>query len=105
MGFSLSEENRKFLEIGKATVRPRMSDHPNYREQTPNEHESLIEFTLRYASHLVSPPMDKGESYECECIDVANEIMGLHQKVYNAWTNRRSNRILREIPPFPGLKQ
>ena len=62
-----------------------MADHPNYRAKTPNRGESLIGFVLRSAAHLVSPPMDDDESYECECVDVAEEITGLEGQLTKAW--------------------
>lgn len=63
----------------------RLDSHPNYKQQTPRAGESLVEFTLRWAAHLVSPPKVDGESDENECTDIAQQILEIGSEVSAAW--------------------
>lgn len=90
MGYSISEATGRKNERDAKTAKSMMADHPNYRQPGPLIGESLIGFVLRSAAHLVSPPMDNDESYECECIDVAVEIRMLENKLRKKWVGRNS---------------
>lgn len=70
---------RKFVEVKDLT------SHSNYKHSEPVEGESVIAYTLRCASHLVSPPMEDGEDNEFECVDVARQILALEKKINEQW--------------------
>ena len=88
MGYSVSAETRDREEKGAKAAKSVMAQHPNYRQTSPLMYESVIGFVLRSAAHLVSPPMDNDESYECECVDVAEEIRALEDQLTDAWADR-----------------
>lgn len=89
MGYSVqsSEETarRKKQALAAKAI---LADHPNYREPNPLAGESLIGFVLRSTAHLVSPPMDDDETYECECVDVATEIRAMEDTLTKIWGGR-----------------
>jgi hypothetical protein len=69
----------------KAIVR-RLKSHPNYKDQTPNEGESQIDFTLRVIAHMVSPPMEDEEDTTIECTDLAGAIRAMSDELKETWT-------------------
>lgn len=68
--------------LGKLAV---MKKHPNYQQQVPLPGETLVQFSLRWAAHLISPPQQAEESYDLECIDVAAAIQHLAPEIEAAW--------------------
>lgn len=62
-----------------------MKAHPNYSDPVPLPGESKVVFALRWASHLISPPQEEGESYDLECTDVACAILALEDDIEAAW--------------------
>lgn len=57
--------------------RVNLSSHPNFRppDAPPDVTiRSIVDYTLRYAANLVSPPQLEDEDDEIECIDVAAEL-------------------------------
>lgn len=66
-----------------------LKNHPNYKDTYPYIDEDIISFTLRTASHLVSPKQEKGESYEVECVDIRDAILALKDEIYERFYNKR----------------
>lgn len=62
-----------------------LSQHPKYKEGDPYMFESSIDYALRSAAHLVSPPQLKGESNEIECVAVAKQIVELGPNLQKRW--------------------
>ena len=62
-----------------------LKKHPNYKDLTPIEGESLVAFTLRYAANLVSPPQFEGESYDVECTTIKDGILSLQEEIEKAF--------------------
>lgn len=68
-----------------------LASHVNYKQGEPRPYESKIEFALRSAAHLLSPPMVDDESHEIECVDAAQEIRELAPKLQKIWDERYAN--------------
>jgi hypothetical protein len=79
MGYSPQQEETKKDPLAM------MQKHPNYKKPVPIPGETKTQFILRAASHLVSPPMEEDESYETECIYVAQGIRALEPELEKAW--------------------
>lgn len=62
-----------------------LKDHPNYLLPTPLKGETQIQFTLRCASHLVSPPQEPNESYDVECTVIRDGILALENDIAERW--------------------
>lgn len=62
-----------------------LESHKNYIECKPIKGESLLAYTLRYISNLVSPPQEKEESYNIECVTIKKAILGAHYKIERNW--------------------
>ncbi len=62
-----------------------LESHPNYKETIPTKGDSLLSYTLRYISNLVSPPQAKGETYDIECVVIKRAILGTHYKIQRNW--------------------
>lgn len=77
------KEIRADLQLAKQVKQ--MREHPNYKLPTPLEHESQIEFALRCASNIVTPPQFEGESYEVECTTIRDGIISLVDEVTKKW--------------------
>lgn len=89
MGYSANRECKMPVrELIKSNPLAVMQQHPNYRKPKVKRGESLVEFTLRCAAHLVSPPQDPGEDYSLECVDVAKAIQMLAPEIQRAWELR-----------------
>lgn len=74
-------------DIGKRTGKliDMMKRHPKYTPLVPEPGETMVAFTLRWAAHLVSPPQEPDESYDLECVDIAQAILCLRHDVNEAW--------------------
>ncbi|MGI4736105.1 MAG: hypothetical protein ACRYG7_13090 [Janthinobacterium lividum] len=74
-------------DIGKRTGKliDMMKRHPKYAPLVPEPGETMVAFTLRWAAHLVSPPQEPEESYDLECVDIAQAILCLRHDVNEAW--------------------
>ncbi len=68
-----------------------LKSHPNYKEQIPIDGESQIDFALRVAAHLISPPFEDGESTHIECIDLASAVRALAPELNDIW-NKHQNK-------------
>jgi hypothetical protein len=62
-----------------------LKSHPNFKEQIPIDGESQIDFALRVAAHLISPPFEEGESTHIECIDLAGAVRALAPELKDIW--------------------
>lgn len=62
-----------------------LKKHPNFKEQIPIDGETQIDFALRVAAHLISPPMEEDESTHIECIDLASAVRALAPELNDIW--------------------
>jgi hypothetical protein len=70
----------------------RLKSHPNFKEQVPLEGETQIEFALRSAAHLISPPMEDGESTHIECVDLALAVRALAPELNDIWSKHQKQQ-------------
>lgn len=63
--------------------------HPNYQPPMSRVDESIVDFVLRCAADLVSPPQIEGESDFIECVSVAEEIRALAPAIKRELAERR----------------
>lgn len=86
MGYGLSDiEAMKIRDILS-----HLKSHPNFKEQAPIDGETQIDFALRVAAHLISPPFEEGESTHIECIDLASAVRALAPELNDIW-NKKQN--------------
>jgi hypothetical protein len=94
MGYGGSTESYKLhakkLVYGEAAVK--MMSHPNYAQPDPIQGETLIQYALRCAAHLVSPPQEEGESYDIECVNVAASILSIDRDIEARWNSYQKAR-------------
>ena len=64
---------------------PKLSDHPNFGFTNPQPGETQIEYALRSAAHLLSPPKVDGEDEEIKCDVAAAEMISLNGILQNRW--------------------
>lgn len=62
-----------------------LESNPNYVEEMPRKGDSLLSYTLRYISNLISPPQAVGETYDIECIVIKKGVLGTHYKIQRNW--------------------
>ena len=62
-----------------------LRDHPNFVLPAPQKNETLVNFTLRCAAHLLSPPKIEGEDMEVSCQEAAQEIRALDSLIEKKW--------------------
>lgn len=93
----------------KPEPKPKLTDHPNFSLPAPELGESAISFAMRCAAHAVSPPQDAGESYEVECVDVAQQLRDLTEAVEAKWFSRdhfgKVNVVLKKHPDAVCVKR
>lgn len=78
----------RFSEAIKADeILQKLKEHPNYSKQIPIEGESQIEFALRVAAHVISPPQENDESTHIECVDLAAAIQALAPELNKVWND------------------
>jgi hypothetical protein len=65
-----------------------LATHVNYKQGEPFPYETQIEYALREAAHLLSPPMTEGESQEIECVEAAKQIRALAPKLQKLWDEK-----------------
>jgi len=94
MGYGGSTEDykryHKQLQYGQVALR--MMSHPNYAQPDPIPGETLVQYTLRCAAHLVSPPQEEGESYDIECVNVAISILSIDGDIEARWNKYQKAR-------------
>lgn len=66
-----------------------LKSHPNFKEQFPIDGETQIDFALRVAAHLISPPFEEGESTHIECIDLASAVRALAPELNDIWNKHK----------------
>lgn len=66
--------------------------HPNFKEQIPIDGETQIDFALRAAAHLISPPFVDGESTHIECIDLASAVRALSTELNDIWDKHQKQQ-------------
>ena len=80
----------RFAEAVRADeILQKLKEHPNYTKQVPLEGESQIDFALRVASHIISPPQESDESSHIECIDLAAAIQALAPELNKIWNDHK----------------
>ena len=72
----------------KRSIVEEMESHPNWIRITPNKGESPIQFALRYAAMLISPPQEDGESYDLECVDIKAALLSISDQVEQAYRSK-----------------
>lgn len=83
----------RFAEAVRADeILQKLKEHPNYTKQIPLENESQIDFALRVAAHLISPPQLVDESTHIECIDLAAAIQALAPELNKIWNDHKSSQ-------------
>jgi len=65
-----------------------LTTHVNYKHTDPVKGDSIIEYTLRCAAHLVSPPMEDDEDNEFKCTDIAVQILLLEEDIARKWKKK-----------------
>lgn len=68
--------------------RATLFDHPNWELSPPKAKETQIQYTLRCAAELLSPPKYDDEDEDIECTNAAFDIQKLEIKIKSAWKNR-----------------
>lgn len=81
----------RFAEAVRADeILQKLKEHPNYSKQIPIENETQIDFALRVAAHLISPPQEIDESTHIECIDLAAAIQALAPELNKIWSEQQN---------------
>ena len=70
---------------------PQLSAHPNFILPSPGNDEHIIQYTLRCAAALVSPPKIEGEDEETACEVVAEALMALYPFILKKWREQRES--------------
>lgn len=87
----------RFAEAVRADeILQKLKEHPNYSKQIPLENETQIDFALRVAAHLISPPQENDESTHIECIDLAAAIQALAPELNKIWNDHKSSQQNKE---------
>jgi hypothetical protein len=70
-----------------------LATHINYKQGEPFPYETQIEYALREAAHLLSPPKVENESLEIECVEAAKQIRALAPKLQKSWNEKYNQKF------------
>lgn len=74
--------------VSPASV-PQLSAHPNFHLPFPEQGEDLIQYTLRCAAALISPPQIEGEDEDTACEVVAEAVTALYPFILARWREHK----------------